>query len=446
MIGTLPVIEWLAKRPVRLWTMAGVLILMIYSFWIQLNGLLLPWEVYNQILPPEAGGLGEWGGGLNRVSYLRWVMLPPLWSTYPLDFAWVRVAVFWWPILFITLIGLCAFPLIWMLNTASDMLPRWQRIWCVAVPFALVAFCWLALRGIYRDPLYLGDRDALHSFVPSIESVGLPGDVLLLSNTHYAPFFMNYGKFDYPRVITLSDQPGEQPSPEQPAQVTSDNPDLLMLPITPPLIFNLAATREHLWLLSDASQWLPWRVRPTERFMGSHYYPVQEFSTQPSDPEIRMIEYNTTSAPEMFGFRGAEQLTDLRYGNDIRLTGFTLPNGSTYHPGDTLPVSLYWTAESPPAQDYTVALFLVAEEGSRVVQGVDTQPYWGFAPTTRWQPNVPVWDHRALRLPLDLQSGSYQLWVRLYQSDSPENVLPVTGSAVEQETSGVLPVRIDILP
>jgi hypothetical protein len=446
MIGVLPVIEWLTKRLFRLWAMAGVLILAAYSFWIQLNGLVLPWEVYNQILPPEAGGLGEWSGGLNQVAYLRWVMLPPLWSTYSPDFAWVRVNILWWPILFITLIGICSLLLVRLLYHASNTYPHWQRIGAVAVPLALLAFCWFGLRGIYRDPLYLGDRDSLHSFMPSIEAVGTPGDVLLLSNTHYAPFFMNYGKFDFPRVITLSDQPGEQPSPEQPAQITSDNPDLLMLPITPPLIFNLAATRERLWLLSDASQWLPWRVRPAERFMGSHYYPIQELSTEPPDPEIRMIEYNTTSAPEMFGFRGAEQLTDLRYGSAVQLAGFTLPNGTVYHPGDALPLSLYWIAESPPAQDYTVALFLVAEDGSRVVQGVDTQPYWGFAPTSRWEPNVPVWDHRALRLPPDLQPGSYQLWVRLYQSDSPENVLSVTGSRVDQDTTGILPVRIDILP
>jgi hypothetical protein len=130
----------------------------------------------------------------------------------------------------------------------------------------------------------------------------------------------------------------------------------------------------------------------------------------------------------------------------IHLTGFTLPKGTSYQPGDILPISLYWQADQKPEQNYTVAWFLVKDDASRIVQGVDYQPGWGFAPTSSWQADVPVWDNRALRLPLDLQPGKYNLWVKLYQSDSPDILLPVSGNRTERDDTGVLPIHIDIKP
>jgi hypothetical protein len=273
--------------------------------------------------------------------------------------------------------------------------------------------------------------------------------VLLLDQaSEYDLFFMNYDKFKYPRVITLSNQPGEQPSPEQPARIQSDNTDALLLKITPPLIQNVASTRDHVWLMEDAGPWLPWRVRPIERYMAAHYYPIRELSTDPPDPTVRLIEFSTVAAPDPFGFRGPEHLTDLQFGSDIRLQGVTLPEGTSYTPGKIFPLSLYWSADKTLEKDYTVAWFLVSDDGGRVIQGFDYQPGWGFAPTSRWQPGVTVWDNRALRLPPDLQPGQYRLWIRLYQSDASEILLPVSGSGNVNTDgiTGILPVRIDILP
>jgi hypothetical protein len=191
---------------------------------------------------------------------------------------------------------------------------------------------------------------------------------------------------------------------------------------------------------------MPWRVRPVERLMASHYYPIQELSTTPPDPSIRLIEFSTIAAPDGFGFRGAEHPTNLVYGKMIQLAGFTLPLGLAYHPGDVLPISLYWQADPKPEKDYTVAWFVVSEDGSHVVQGADYQPGWGFAPTSHWLPGVSIWDNRALHLPSDLQPGLYQIWIRLYQSDASDQLLPVTGADTDGENTGVLSIRIDIAP
>jgi hypothetical protein len=451
-LGTLPVLDRLTKPSAPRSLIALTVMLAIYSVWIQLNGLLLPWETYTQVIPAEAGGLGEWGGGLNHIQYLRWVVLPPLWSQRPLDLAWVRVATPLWPLTFLALALLCAFQLPSLLREETPAKPRatgFMRIAFVLSPILLLIVTYFSLRAIYRDPFYLGERESLHAAMPIIESSGHPGDVMLLDQAgNYDVFFMNYAKFKYPRVVTLSKQPGEQPSPEQPARIQSDNTDALLLKITPPLIQNVASTRDSVWLLEDAGPWLPWRVRPIERYMAAHYYPIRELSTDPPDPMVRLIEYSTVAAPDPFGFRGPEFLADLQFGEDIHLKGATLPEGTTYSGGTILPLSLYWSADKTPEKDYTVAWFLVSEDGSRVIQGFDYQPGWGFVRTSQWQPEVPVWDNRALRLPVDLQPGQYRLWVRLYQSDASEILLPVSssGETTSDGITGVLPVRIDILP
>jgi hypothetical protein len=314
----------------------------------------------------------------------------------------------------------------------------------VGLPASLIVVIGIGLRAIYYDPFYLGDRPNLHAFLPTLQAATLPGDVVMLDNERYGPFFLNYGKLAYPRIVTLADPPGESPSPEQPARIQSANPDRLIAQYTAPMIHKLADGQERLWLLADSSQWLPWRIRPVERFMTRHYYPLQELSTNPPDPEIRLIEYSTVSAPEPTAFQSAEQLTSLQFGEAVRLLGFSLPAGQVATPGTALPITLYWTALETPPRDYTVAWFLVDVAQSRVVQGADTGPAWGFATTSVWQPGVPVLDNRALRLPLDLAPGEYNIWLRLYETGAPVNLLAVSGGETVDETTALLPVVIQI--
>jgi hypothetical protein len=299
----------------------------------------------------------------------------------------------------------------------------------------------LGLRLINEDILYSGSNPSLRSVLPLIQSNTQPGDVLLLADNEYEPFFLNHGKLAYPRVVSLPDSPGEQPSPEQPPSVRSTNPDALLLKTSVPLIYNLAQYHSTLWLMADLGPWHPWAIRPVERFMVTHYYPIRELAPDPPDPRIRLIEYSTVHAPDPFAFRGPDHLTELRFGDSIRLTGFTLPSGMTYKSGDVVPISLYWQTEKALQQDYTVAYFIA---GSTVVQGTDTPPLWGFSPTSTWKPNVPQWDNHALRLPANLAAGTYQIWLRLYQSDDNTVQLPVTGSAVKDNTIGILPVEITV--
>lgn len=439
MLGALPVIENVFRRPLGRKFLL-VLLLIVYSAWVQLSGVTLPWGAYNAALPPESGGLSEWSAGLNTIQYLRWVIIPQQWGRLPLDFAWVRTGSVIWPIGFGVFLIYSAVGLVRLLKGIRSQPKSGLRTLFASI--ALLLMIWLGLRSIYHDPVYQGDRQSLWRILPLVETQTRADDVLILNNNTYERFLLNYAKWRSPRVMSLPPQPGD--GLELQPNLYSITPDVLLVKSSIPLIYNLAQSRDYIWLLADSSPWIPSSVRPVERFLVSHYYPVREFTTDPPDPNIRLIQYSTVAAPTLDSFRSPEVLTDLHFGDSIQLLGFTLPKGSVYQPGDSLPISLYWQTEVSLDHNYTVAWFLVDANNVPIVQGMDYQPAWGFSPTTSWHPNVPVWDNRALNLPADLPSGSYRLWVRLYQSDAPDVLLSVAGENVLEGTIGVLPVEIKV--
>lgn len=447
MLGTLPVWDRALNVPVRRWWGIGVLLVCIYSLWVQLSAVSYTWGKYVDLLPPEANRLLEWSGGLNELRYLRWVLLPGLWGGEPFDFAWVRVEANAWPIVCVVVVGVNAW---WLrrLITMKVIPPRSMFIRLgqfTAYLVALVLLIGLGLVSINSDIAYAGANAALRSTLPLLAETTSKDDVLLLSNNEYESFFLNHGKLPLPRVISLPDAPGERPNEGQEPLVRSTNPDALLVKSSVPLIHSLAKYRSTLWLLSDFGIWQPWAVRPVERFMVSHYYPIREISSNPVDTRIRLIEYSTIPAPDPFAFRGPNHLTQLTFGASIQLVGFTLPLADTYRAGDILPISLYWRTNEVLDHNYTVAYFVADAAGQVVAQGEDAQPAWGFAPTSGWQVGVPQGDNRALRLPTTVPEGEYQIWLRLYQSNDSSVRLHVAGGTAQDPTLAVLPVKIQVV-
>ena len=438
-LGLLPALDGMLVSRRRVWLLL-LLLLTLFSLWIQFSGVALNWEDYHAALPPESGGVAEWGGGLNVVQYMRWVVIPQLWTRLPLDFAWVRIGLYAWPVLALLMV-VAAWSVLYRMLTGGK-----ARFWLAGLVGAGGVLLLAALFSLSPDPLYDGSNPNMRSALEVIQSQTQPGDILLLANNNEEPFFTNFAKFRFPRVVSLPDPPGEQSNPDDPPLVRSPNPDALLVKETIPLLHNLAADHDRLWLYAETGPWIPFSVRPVERFMATHYYPIREVSVSPPDARIRFIEYSTVPAPDPFAFRGADHLTDLRFGESVRLSGFSLPAGLTYSAGGILPLSLLWQTDASLSQSLTVAWFVVDAGGVVVAQGMDMPPAWGFAPTSAWIPGVPVWDNRALWLPANLPAGDYQLWVRMYPADAPDALLPVNGATGVEGTIGVLPVIITITP
>jgi hypothetical protein len=105
------------------------------------------------------------------------------------------------------------------------------------------------------------------------------------------------------------------------------------------------------------------------------------------------------------------------FGPDVRLHGATFAQPA---PG-RLSVRLLWSAARPIPANYGVSLRLLNPEGEPVVT-LDTQPGYGFLPTSLWRPGELVADRYLLELPGDLPPGDHRLWLVLYQIPTLEPV------------------------
>ncbi len=102
------------------------------------------------------------------------------------------------------------------------------------------------------------------------------------------------------------------------------------------------------------------------------------------------------------------------FGPAIRLHAATIAQPAP----DRLAVQLVWSAARPLAANYGISLRLLDADGW-LRASLDTQPGYGFLPTSLWQPGELVTDRYLLALPDDLPPGDdYRLQVVLYQVPS----------------------------
>ncbi|PJF21989.1 MAG: hypothetical protein CUN56_08280, partial [Phototrophicales bacterium] len=386
---SIPALEWLMQH--KRWLIGIVLIALYWQF---LNAVLA-WQEYPDHLPEESLNIVNWQPALDQVRYARPFVLTPVLFEKNLDIAWVRTHVPLWFVMFGGLASTTLF-LLWR---------DWWRRWLWGLPVVLFVMIGVGLKLIYVDPAYWGQNQALIAASVELDQQEQPGDVLLLNDPLYQPFFFNYRLFDKARVVSLQTSPGERGSFEQVPAVVSDNVIDLIDPVARRLIDALATKRKRLWLLMETGPFLPWAIRPIERYMTEYYYPVAEYAF---DPTVRLLLFSTVRAPDA----PPEIALDQSFGEGLLLTGVTLPLGTTYAAGDILPISFYWRALDDAEQDYTVALFLVDETGAVVAQGRDTTFVGGFVP--RLKAGELVQDNRAIQIPDELSAGNYQIWLRLY--------------------------------
>lgn len=348
-------------------------------------------------------------------------------GTYIIDWAWQYAIGDAWllPVLCIVLASAALGWLVWWLNAGERTSRPGRTFVLMGISLALLTTITFGggLYAIRHDQRYSGDfqpaRDLLAQLTPQLET----NDVVVLHDATYAEFFMNYYKQSSPTIYTLAPSPGERYSPEQAPQIDAVHPDE-GIRLTNTLVFaHFAGQTERLWLVINSSRFVPWSTRPVEAYLARHYFPVQEVN--PSDL-ARAVLFDLTSAPPTPDLSWPEYPVNVTYGDQVHLVGYDLPGGTSRQAGDVLPVSLLWEALTPVANDYTVALFLFAEDGSLVTQH-DAFPMYYFDPMTAWRPGSLHRDNHGLPLPDTLPPGEYELWAVLYFWQTPNSRLNVTG-------------------
>jgi hypothetical protein len=74
---------------------------------------------------------------------------------------------------------------------------------------------------------------------------------------------------------------------------------------------------------------------------------------------------------------------------------------------------LDWEPQASVSSAYGVFVHLIDATGEKFAQG-DSDPQWGYAPTTTWQPGQTIVDRHVVRLPQELPDGSFRIILGLY--------------------------------
>jgi hypothetical protein len=116
---------------------------------------------------------------------------------------------------------------------------------------------------------------------------------------------------------------------------------------------------------------------------------------------------------------------------------------------NNLDLQLAWFTPQPLSHNYNVSLRLVDINGAQLIQ-FDTQPGYGFLPSSSWPPGQWVNDWLALPLPEGVSSANTAVVLRLYDVASGEVVLTrrlgeldAQGSFRPNEPAFVLPSGIE---
>jgi hypothetical protein len=300
-----------------------------------------------------------------------------------------------------------------------------RRRFCLslgAVGLILTLMFYGGLRSYYGDQAYDGHNPVLWTVLDKLNAEMRPGDMVLLNDSTYRNFFMNYYRRREP-VYVVPDAPGERLEPPKPPEIASNNPDEQAHLYSPMLFSRLALRASRWWFLTEFSPFTTDRLRPTEHFLVRHYFPARNAVDEPT---ARLILFAPIDAlPDTVPPWPAHPV-NADYGA-ATLVGFDLPGGTAVKPGTLLPVSLLWrhdgwSGDVPPF-DYSVNVSLIDRNGVTVAQRA-AQPVGTFAPMSLWVPGGYYRDNHALELPADLPPGDYELWVLIYNWSSRTN-LPV---------------------
>ncbi len=144
-------------------------------------------------------------------------------------------------------------------------------------------------------------------------------------------------------------------------------------------------------------------------FASGQRYPAHLPAGQTPPPGMRAFRLIPATPPQP----DIAHPTHFEIGHTARLLGYDVPQ-QAWHPGQTVPLSLYWQATAPINDDFQVFVHLVDAAGQQVA-GFDKAPRDNWWPTSQWEPGHTFADTYPLQLPESLPPGTYQLRAGLYR-------------------------------
>ena len=112
---------------------------------------------------------------------------------------------------------------------------------------------------------------------------------------------------------------------------------------------------------------------------------------------------------------------DLRFGDAIRLTGYSLDRTEA-GPGQGVLLTLYWQADKPLDTAYSVFTQIIDMTDSHKAGQRDGEPVCNQLPTDYWLPGDAIVDRYYIPIFDDAPPGVYRLLIGLYDNDTGERL------------------------
>lgn len=137
-----------------------------------------------------------------------------------------------------------------------------------------------------------------------------------------------------------------------------------------------------------------------KRFVGEDY--IERFDAELSGPLFERA--GSTAVPQI------EKPTDFRFGEHIRLIGYTL-EGQDNVPGGAVELTLYWQADTPVPESYDVFVQIIDRSDAYKAGQTDGEPACNLVPTNEWQPGAVIADRYYIPLAQDARITTYTLLI-----------------------------------
>jgi len=132
--------------------------------------------------------------------------------------------------------------------------------------------------------------------------------------------------------------------------------------------------------------------------------------------------------------------TPARFGDQIRLLGYEL-EPRVLRPGRPVRLTYYWQALRSPPADYAVFVHFLRD--GKILFQQDHAPLQGTYPTSRWQPGEVVRESFDVVTPADLEAGSCEIVVGVWDPRSGRR-LPVSDTSLPHRKDRVVIGRTTI--
>lgn len=190
---------------------------------------------------------------------------------------------------------------------------------------------------------------------------------------------------------------------------------------------------------------LPSTNRPPQSELAE-LFPWTQFLTEAKEKEVPPYHLGLAVRAGLEALPEPKQLREATWADKLSLLGYDLLRTS-YHPGDTIHLTLYYRSESPTGPGVNVFTHLLGTTYNPQTAGPvwgqdDADPCRDLYPLLRWLPGYLVASKMAIPIPPDAPPGDYQLSVGLYNWQIGERVL-LSGEMAGQDSVNLTSVQIE---